>query len=411
MHFICSTFGSAGDVFPMLGLALELRSRGHAITFATNEHFEGVVRSYGLPFEMLGTREAFHAAINNPDLWRPRHAFRHVYQSLQPALKRQYEIHAERAGTDDVVGITNCFGMGALVAQDKLGIPVITLHLQPAVLWSDREPPTLPGLFGPRWMKSLLYGLAGRFIIDPVVCPHLNAWRRELNLPPVKRITDWWNSRYSVLCLFPDWYSQPQPDWPGNILQTDFPLWNHRANEPLGDAVESFLNDGEPPLVFTPGTANLHGKPFFEAAVQACRTLGRRGILLTGFPEQIPHDLPDSVAHFAYVPLDQLLSKSAAFIHHGGIGSASQAMLAGIPQVLMPLAHDQFDNAARIQRLGIGDSIPVPKFSGPRLSKTLKHLLESPTVANACRQVAKPLVDRSGIRRSADAIEARIGRS
>lgn len=408
MHFLCSTFGSSGDVFPMLGLALELRSRGHEVTFATNPHYAGMAAQYDLPFEPLGTEEAFTACINHPDLWHPQRAFRHVFECLRPALKRQYEIHAERLATGDVIGITNCFGFGAYLAQEKLGVPVVTLHCQPAVLWSDVEPPSFPGIVGPRWLKSLLFRIGERLFLDPVVCPFLNEWRHELNLPPVKSITRWWNSPYSVLCMFPAWYAKPQRDWPHNVLQTDFPLWNHQSGAPLADEVEDFLSQGEPPVVFTPGSTNLHGQRFFEAAVQACRALDRRAILLTEYPAQLPRPLPPSVAHFRYVPLDALLSRAAAFVHHGGVGSTSQGMLAGIPQVLMPLAHDQFDNAERVQRLGLGDSLPAKRFSGPRLAEPLKRLLTSSSVAASCRLAAERLTLRDGLRRSADAIEGRV---
>ena len=331
-----------------------------------------------------------------------------MFRSLQPGLRRQYEIQAELAALGPVVGITNCFGLGALLAQEKLGIPVITLHLQPAVLWSDYEPPALPGLFGPRWLKGLLYRLAERLVLDPVVLPTLNPWRKELGLPPVKRITKWWHSPLGVLCMFPDWFAQPQPDWPPNLMQTDFPLWNHQSQEPLAANVETFLRAGSAPIVFTPGTANLHGHRFFETALQTCQTLNRRGIFLTPFTEQVPTHLPEAIAHFSYVPLDLLLPRSAAFVHHGGIGSMSQAMLAGIPQVLMPLAHDQFDNGARVVKLGVGGFIPAPEFKGARLTPALGPLLASPVVAKTCRDLAQRLAPRDGLKRSADAILKRI---
>ena len=395
----------------MLGLALELQRRGHRITFATNQHFAGMAQKYGLPFEALGTEADFAACVSNPDLWHPQRAFRHVMQSLQPVLRQQYALHAESARAGDGIAITNCFGFGALMAQDKLQLPVITVHCQPAVLWSNREPPTLPGLFGPRWLKSLLYRAGERFVLDPTVCPFLNSWRRELDLPPVRRISRWWHSPYAVLCLFPDWYSPSQADWPRNIIQTDFPLWNDQSDAGLASDVDQFLRRGDPPLVFTPGSANVHGRQFFEASVEACRLLGRRGILLTEFPEQVPGPLPDTIAHFRYVPLDLLLPRSAAFIHHGGIGSTSQALLAGIPQLLMPLAHDQFDNAARIRKLGMGDWIPVQQFTGPRVSDRLRRLLAASAVAASCRTAAERLASRDGLHRSAIAIEEHVHRA
>lgn len=401
MKYICSTFGSSGDVFPMLGLALELQRRGHEVMFATNEHYAGMAAESGVPFVALGNEAQFAACVQHPDLWNPQKAFGHVFRSLAPVLRQQYEVHAQTGS----VGITNCFGFGALLAQEKLGVPVITLHCQPAVLWSDVSPPALAGLFGPRWLRGMLYRLGERLVLDRVVCPFLNPWRRELGLPPMRKVTRWWNSPSGVLCMFPEWFAPRQPDWPAKLVQTDFPLWNFRGEQELSSEVEAFLNQGQPPVVFTPGSTNLHGQAFFQAATDACRMMKRRGILLTEFPEQLPAKLPDAIAHFSYVPLDLLLARSAAFVHHGGIGSTSQALLAGIPQVLMPLAHDQFDNAERVRRLNVGDAIPAKQFTGSQLAAMLFRLLETAEVGTACRESARRLTLRDGLARSATEIE------
>lgn len=411
MKFICSTFGSSGDVFPVLGLALELRRRGHEVIFATNEHYGPVACKHGLPFEALGDEQLFAACINNPDLWHPQRALGHILRTLAGVPKRQYEIHAQHAARGPVVGITNIFGFGAYLAQEKLGVPVITVHCQPAVIWSDHDPPLLPGLVGPRWLKSLCYRLGERLVIDRIVGSYLNPWRGELGLRPLSRVTRWWHSPYGVVCLFPDWFSAPQADWPANLVQTDFPLWNHREGDGLPAEVAQFLEQGDTPLVFTPGSANIHGHAFFRAAVDACRRLGRRGILLTEFPQQVPHPLPETVAHFSYVPLDWLLPRAAAFVHHGGIGSTSQALSAGIPQLIMPLAHDQFDNAARVRRMGVGSSLLPRRFTGPRVASQLRRLLDSPDVEAACRQIAQRLTQRDGLQRAAGAIEQRVAQT
>lgn len=410
MHFICSTFGSSGDVFPMLGLALELRKRDHDVTFATNPNYEELAAKYEIPFKALGSREQFAECINHPDLWHPQRAFRHVFHCLKSALKQQYDLHAKHADSS-TVGITNCFGFGAFMAQDKVGLPVLTLHCQPSVIWSDRKPPKMPGLFGPNWLRSIQFRIGERFFLDPVVCPFVNEWRRELDLPPIKRVTRFWNSQKGVICLFPEWFCPPQNDWPGNLVQTDFPLWNDRSGQELAEDVQSFLGQGEPPLVFTPGSTNLHGQRFFLSAVEACQQLDRRGIFLTEYPDQLPSLLPKNIAHFRYVPLDLLLPQSAAFIHHGGIGSTSQGMAAGVPQVLMPLAHDQFDNAERVKNLGVGDWIIARRFTGPRLARKLGDLLESEAVAAACREVAEKLTPKNGLSRAAEAIERKVGGS
>src|SRR5690606_277828 len=106
-----------------------------------------------------------------------------------------------------------------------------------------------------------------RFFIDPVVCPDLNRFREELGLAPVKQITRWWHSKWCVICLFPTWYCPPQRDWPANLIQTDFPLWDEPNPNGLPEEVNAFLTSGDPPIVFTPGSSNIFGKQFFETAV------------------------------------------------------------------------------------------------------------------------------------------------
>ncbi len=379
MHYVLSTFGSAGDVFPMLGLSLELQRRGHRVTFATNEHYAGLAREYGVPFVALGTEAMFQEVIGNPDLWHPQRGPTLVMSLIFPVLREQYAIYAAAHAVGDAVGITSCFGYGALFAQEKLGMPVLTAHLQPAVLWSDYAPPELSGVFGPLWLKRLLFRIGVRFVLDPAICPQLNVWRKELGLPPLRNIVKTWNSPSGVICLFPEWYAARQPDWPQPLAFADFPLWNRNEAAPMPAEVLQFLEAGTPPLVFTPGSTNRHGRAFFKAAVQACGHLQRRAIFLTEFPEQLPA-LPEGILPVRYVPLDKLLPRAAAFIHHGGVGSMSQGMLAGIPQVLMAMAHDQFDNARRVERLGIGKSLPATRFNGPRLTKILRSMLDQPAV-------------------------------
>ena len=155
--------------------------------------------------------------------------------------------------------------------------------------------------------------------------------------------------------------------------------------------LDEFLEDGEPPVVFTPGTMMRHSRQFFAAAVDACVRLGRRGLLLTRFRDQLPASLPAGVRHFDYVPLSQVLPRSAALVSHGGIGTLSPALAAGIPQLVMPLAFDQFDNAARRERLGVAATLLPRRFRGPAVAHELTWLLTSPAVARACRAAAARL--------------------
>ncbi len=97
MHYIFSTFGSAGDMHPMMGLGLALRRLGHEVTFIVNGYFRELVQRFGFEFVELGSREQFLAGANHPDLWHPRRAFGHIYRSLiEPCVRPQYDALASR---------------------------------------------------------------------------------------------------------------------------------------------------------------------------------------------------------------------------------------------------------------------------------------------------------------------------
>src|SRR5262249_7001715 len=127
---------------------------------------------------------------------------------------------------------------------------------------------------------------------------------------------------------------------------------------------------------------------FFESAVDACQRLGRRAILLTKYDHQLPPNLPETVLHAGFVPMSQLLPRTAALVHHGGIGSCAQGLAAGVPQIVRPMSYDQFDNSRRIVRLGVGREISVRQFTGQRVADALASLLSSSAVASRCRDLA-----------------------
>ena len=118
----------------------------------------------------------------------------------------------------------------------------------------------------------------------------------------------------------------------------------------VGTAVRISWDSRAPTFVFstsTVGDAIMHGTAFFRAAAAACGLLRERGLLLTKYPHQIPADLPPGVRHVAFAPFRQLLPRCAAIVHHGGIGTTAAALTAATPQLVLPLAWDQPDNARR----------------------------------------------------------------
>jgi UDP:flavonoid glycosyltransferase YjiC (YdhE family) len=225
--------------------------------------------------------------------------------------------------------------------------------------------------------------------IDPMLGPTINSLLSELELPRAQRLLSTWaHSPQKIVGMFPEWFAEPQPDWPPRTELAGFYSYDRNAENPLGKDLLHYLDSGDPPIVFTHGTANLHTNEFFKASIEASRLLGKRALLVTRHRNALPAKLPDEIAYYDYLPFSAILPCAAAIVHHGGIGTAVQAMAAGIPQLVVPMAYDQPDHAARIERLGIGASLRPSQFRGKEAAHTLDQLLASREVKDRCATIS-----------------------
>ncbi len=410
LRVIIAALGSHGDVHPFLGIARALRDRGHEIKFIAPAMFQELVQSAGFEFFGAGSVEEFDRIAADPDLWNPAKAFYVVVRGVAGLLEPYYRIVEQNDLPGKTVLVISSLSLGARVAQEKLGIPSVSVHLSPTIIRSLIDPPRLPGLpiaaWQPLWLRRFIFSLIDALIIDPSIGRPLNAFRKTLGLPRVRGIfRDWLNSPERVIGLFPDWFCPPAPDWPGQIVLTGFPLYDESDVTPMNPQLMQFLESGEAPIAFTPGSAMRHGKDFFQAAVDACTALNRRGLLLSRHHEHLPSQLPPGVRHVEYAPFGQLLPRCAAIVHHGGIGTSAQGMAAGIPHVVMPMAHDQMDNAHRLEKLGVAAVVPAPKFNALTLRAALERILNSGETPAACAQIKSRFHGSKALSQTADWIE------
>jgi len=409
MRFILTPVGSAGDVHPFVGIGRALKSRGHEVIVFTAAPFHQVVERAGLVFEETVSVEEFDTLSKHPDLWHPLRGMRLVLGAvgtkLRPAYERLKGLHAP--GRTVLVGHSLSFF--TRVFEEIHRVPAATIHLAPSIFRSDHaQPAYAPGRDGsswPRWFKRSLWWSIDRFMLDPTVVPALNEWRRELGLAPVRRVfSDWIHSPQRVIGLFPDWFGNPQPDWPVAARLTGFPLFDDSDQPSLSPSLTRFLDGGAPPLLFTPGTANQSAARFFAAALDASQRLGRRALLLTRYSGHLP-TLPPTAHHESFVPLSHVLPRCAALVSHAGIGTLAQGLAAGIPQVTMPMGFDQPDNATRLQRLGVARWVMPSEFDGERVAAAIGGLLDDSRTATNCRRWADQISARNAIEETCDLLE------
>ena len=408
LNVLLPTLGSAGDVHPFIAIGLELKRRGHRATVLTNPIFRALIERHGLGYLPVGSEAAARAAIGNPDVWHLRKGFAILAEVVGPAIEQIYRLIEQHADRDTVL-VFSTLAFGGRLAQEKLGLPGASVHLQPSVIRTLGD----QGMIGnvrlsaahPRWFKRGLFRLIDFLVIDRRLERPLNELRARLSLPPVARLMHrWMHSPELVLAMFPDWFAPAQPDWPANTHTVGFPFWDQEQAPERTRALE-FLAAGAPPVVVTPGSAGSTMRRFFEESVAAIGQLGLRGMLITNYPEQIPEALPRDIAAFGYLPFSEVLPHSELLIHHGGVGTLAQAMRAGVKQLVVPHGYDQFDSGWRVEQLGLGASIAEHRFRRQRVARTLQELLSRSSVNASCREIAAR-IDESATRRAAELIEA-----
>lgn len=411
VNILITSVGSAGDLYPMIGIGTALHHRGHDVLLVANPYFEPLLARLPLEVAPLGTAAEFTQLCANPNIWRPLQGPRLILKhAVITAMREIFHLIEQRYQPGKTVVISHSLDLGSRLAQEKLGVPQVTVHLSPALFRSLHHgphfPPAVLGQGVPKWLKRLQWYLADRLVLDPIIREPVGAFREELGLPPVDRFFDrWWLSPQRVVGMFPDWFGRRQPDWPSQTQLTDFPLWDGGDVSPPTTQVRDYLATGEPPIVFTPGSAMQHGKAFFEVAARVGKLLGRRVLLLTRHTRHLPANLPLGVQHLAYEPLGYVLPRAAAVVHHGGIGTLSEGLLAGIPQLVMPMAYDQPDNAARLVSIGVGLAIKPRSFRTRTVTHALERLLTSSRVQQRCQEYAARLDRQTGLKKTCDLIE------
>jgi rhamnosyltransferase subunit B len=410
LDILLPTLGSAGDVHPVIALALGLQQRGHRATILTNPFFQEQIEGLGLGFVPIGTISDAQRVMADPRLWHPRKGFECIAQEVMiPSLRPVYRAIEERV-SDDTVVVASGISFGARIANEKLGVPMASLHLQPSIIRSLVD----QGLAGdmrisatqPMWFKKTFFWLADRIFIDKNLKRPINEFRAELGLPPVDRILyRWMHSPQLVIGFFPEWFAAAQPDWPPNTHCVGFVLWDAAGHAAVPANAEAFLNGGEPPVIFTPGSAAATLYSFFDESVKAARQLGIRAMLVTNHPDQLPSHLPANVRSFGYLPFSEVLPRTALMVHHGGIGTMAQTIRAGVPHIVVPNGHDQFDNGWRIEQLKLGVSIRASRYSAKRVSHAIRDILSDGSMKSRCVKYSSRIDSDAALARACALVE------
>lgn len=419
-RIVLNTFGSLGDLHPFLAIAIELKTRGHDPVVAAAEIYREKVKAEGVQFAPvrpdLGALAADSKLMER--IWDPRRGPEFLLREvLIPTAEESFEDVARAAAGADLL-VTHTAAYGGHIAAEALRLRWVSAVLQPMTLFSAYDPPVFPSAPWLKYFYALGQGAfrltrrLARWQTDRWMEP-LGALRRRLGLPQAANpVFEGQFSPFGTLALFSKHFAQPQPDWPARTTMTGFVFYDRlgmNAADNNSEELEAFLTAGPPPVVFTLGSsAVMQAEQFFYESALAAQQMRRRAVLLTGKQEDqhLPPALPDSIFIAEYAPYSQLLPRSVATVHQGGIGTTAQALRAGRPMLVVPWSHDQPDNAERVCNLGLARTLPRHRYTAARVTKELERLLSNPSYAQKAGEIRAALLSENGTGTAADALEA-----
>lgn len=414
MRVVLATMGTLGDVHPFIALALGMQARGHVPVFAGAESVRPIAARHGIEFHPIRPDGSQLIADTGMDEGAIARAIATDFDFI---INRVLVPYAEVTLADltpvvasaDLV-LASSFSIHARIAAQAAGVRLASALLQPITLLSAEDPSVLTRgetalvalrrWFGPGAVRPLLRLAERRYAkgLKPFA-----ALRAAAGAPPFagNELLSGPLAADPALGLWSPAFSPAPADAPASFAQTGFVYYDGGfAGTGLSADLQAFLHAGPPPLVFTLGSMAIYAEDgFYAASAAAARRLGRRAVLLVGDDLLAQHRAlaGDDVLVAGYAPHSQLFPRAAAVIGHGGIGTTGQAVRAGAPQLVCPIFGDQFDNAARIVRAGLGLALPKRRYTARRAAETIDRLLRSAAIAARTAAAAAEIQAEDGV--------------
>lgn len=382
MHIVILAIGSRGDVQPYVALGRGLHDIGYDVRVATSDEFEPFIRAHGLGFTNVGdnprTLLEHEAGLAWLESGRNPIAFvRRLARLVEPHLVG-YMVSCWQAcqGADAV--IYSPLGVAGYHAAEKLGIPCFAAMLQPFSRTRFFPSVLTPTEFNLGAPFNVLTHLATEQLFWQPFRGATNYFRQDiLGLPPIPFFgpsARMQREQMPILYGYSPSVLPKPPDWPSWVHVTGYWFLDSPTDWQPPTGLVDFLNDGTPPVYVGFGSMKARSaERLTDIVLTALKRAGLRGILLTGWAGLGQGDLPDNVYRIESIPHDWLFPRVAAVVHHGGAGTTSAGLRAGIPSVLVPFFADQPFWGRRVAALGVGPpTIPFEQLSAERLTMALR---------------------------------------
>ncbi len=406
--------GSLGDLHPMLALGIELRRRGHSVVVNTWQGYQEKIIENGLEFAPLRPDlDPTDAELIRKTMDARTGPEMVIREIIMPSIRDMYDDMLAAVDGADVFLNGEIVYTAASIAE-KTGVKWITTTLSPMCMFSSEDPNVYPQA---SWLFEMLRPLPTAFHRELFRFMRwtISGWhepykvlRRDLGLNPDHDpiFTDKF-SPLLHLAMFSKAFARPQPDWFSPTIQTGFCFYDDSETLALQPELEAFLAAGEPPIVFTLGSAAvMDARDFFDESAKAAKLLGRRAVLLYGKDNAPPKGLDDDIVAFEFAPYSLVFPHAACVVHQAGVGTTGQVLRAGVPHLIVPFSHDQPDNAARCRRAGVAEILGRSSYNAQSAAKALSAILSDEKYRANALPLKRIIDSENGTKTACDAIEA-----
>jgi len=413
MRIGLQTWGTDGDFFPFLALAIGLKDAGHEVTLAYTS-------IDGKDYSQLKTIEGIRLIQANGDGQIPLNtnpyaiaakpgSFREYSKLLElyfdPLSDEMYSASKQLCQENElVIGHAVCHTL--LTASQKFNCPRISLVLTPLVVRSQYVSPI--GIQLGSFINSLLWDIGGR-VATKSWFKAAKQIREKEGLLPIKSLQKelFTSDILTIVAASEALVSRPE-DWADNIQMTGFlNLDTTNSDWEMPDNLKGFLDAGEPPVYMTFGSCmQFNIEASTQLLIDAARLSGKRAIIQSDWSNLTkPND--SNICCIESAPHSEIFPHCSLIVHHGGAGTTQAALLAGKPSVVVAHGFDQPYWAMQLNNIGVaGDVLNRKELTPNRLSQEINTIIHSSIAASKAAEIRKMMEQERGVQKAINLIES-----
>ena len=411
MNITILTYGSRGDIQPFLPLALGLQEREHHVIIAAPARFEDLIAEHGIQFALLaGDPEDLSRRLND--------AGYNFFKTIRELMSHAIEIGAqvlqqtEEACKDaDLIIHTFTHTVGAHTLAREKNIPDLHIQLFPMFTPTGDYPNIAMPNLGLRMFNRISHVVSSK-ISWFTSRRGFEQVRRKAQLPKRKLFWPFDDNpprlRTPILCAWSPSILPPSSDWTPRVHVTGYYFF------PINDLyhpsieLDLFLKTGKSPICVTFGSmVNRDAEKIDQVIREALKQTNNRGIILSGW-SGIQNQSSNDLLYIESVPHDWLLPHCKMVIHHGGAGTTSAGLRAGIPNIVVPFMADQPFWGDRIHTVGVGPKpILVKNLSVEKLTRAIAEA-EKNVIRKHAQAIGQRIRSEGGVKEVVELIEAYV---